>query len=390
MACRLDSMRPSHARDVERRPEARLAYDPRVRSARITLGTRPPDELVGAILTRDLTLHGERWSKGRRLSAGDLDLIGAPRGAGDSGPRLRGFAQPDEAVDVTVLVLEPGDLHEDEAACRLAESVAGDGLTIRGPAESRVDLIAATDGVVHVDVAALERFNRLDPLEAFTLFDGQIVRTGDLVASVKVAPHVVAASTVAAGERALHGRPLVHVAPFRAARVGVLVKESLAAAARERFEQSVRLKVEALGSTIARIVYVEDDPLAVRRALRALTRGPEAVDLVLTAGGASTDPEDPFFVAVDALGGRVVRRGVPAHPGSMLWLARVGRSAVLGLPSCGAYSRVTAADLLIPRLLSGDPPTAATVAKLGHGGVLTRDMRFRFPAYALSLEAPEG
>ena len=74
----------------------------------------------------------------------------------------------------------------------------------------------------------------------------------------------------------------------------------------------------------------------------------------------------------------------------MLWLAQIGDSAVLGLPSCGAYSKVTAADLLIPRLLSGDPPTAATVAKLGHGGILTRSMRFRFPTYALNLDAPEG
>ncbi|MBM4409214.1 MAG: molybdopterin-binding protein [Chloroflexi bacterium] len=363
-----------------------------MRTAHITLGApaASPGDLVGAILTRDLTLHGERWSKGRRLSAADLELLARPREAGDSGPRLRGLAVPDEVVAVTVIVPEPGDLHEDEAGCRLAEAVRGEGLTLRGPAESRVDLLAAADGVVHVDVAALERFNRIDPLEAFSVFDGQIVRAGDLVASVKVAPHVVPLATVERAERALRGRPLVRVAPFVPRRVGVLVKETLAAAARDRFERSVRDKVEGLGSRVERIVYVEDDPGAVERGLRSLVSGPAAVDLVLTAGGASTDPSDPFFVAVERLGGRVVRHGVPAHPGSMLWLARVRRSAVLGLPSCGAYSKVTAADLLIPRLLSGDPPTAATVAKLGHGGILTRSMRFRFPAYALNLDAPEG
>jgi hypothetical protein len=31
-----------------------------------------------------------------------------------------------------------------------------------------------------------------------------------------------------------------------------------------------------------------------------------------------------------------------------------------------------------------------TVARLGHGGILTRDQRFRFPAYARDLDAPEG
>ena len=50
---------------------------------------------------------------------------------------------------------------------------------------------------------------------------------------------------------------------------------------------------------------------------------------------------------------------MPAHPGSMLWLARVGDTAVLGLPTCGAYSKATAADLILPRLLTGEPPTPA-------------------------------
>jgi hypothetical protein len=45
---------------------------------------------------------------------------------------------------------------------------------------------------------------------------------------------------------------------------------------------------------------------------------------------------------------------------------------------------------LLPRLLSGEPPSEKTVARLGHGGLLTRDQRFRFPPYARELDAPEG
>ncbi|MGI8534596.1 MAG: hypothetical protein ACR2LP_06950, partial [Candidatus Limnocylindrales bacterium] len=78
------------------------------------------------------------------------------------------------------------------------------------------------------------------------------------------------------------------------------------------------------------------------------------------------------------------------HPGSMLWLARVGRTDIIGLPTCGAYSKATAADLLLPRLLSGERADARTVARLGHGGILTREMRFRMPHYARELEAPDG
>jgi len=270
--------------------------------------------------------------------------------------------------------------------------VAGEGLTSRGPVQSRVDLVATDDGVVHVRTADLERLNRLDPLEVFTRLDGSIVARGDLVASVKVAPHVVPASVVAAGARIARvgRRPLVRVAPFRSMAVAVVVKESLRASDRPRFERSVRDKVESLGSRITAIDYVADDDEAVRGALASVAQGRERVDVVLTAGGRSTDPSDPFFTAIEDLGGRVVRHGVPAHPGSMLWLAKIGRTAILGLPTCGAYSKATAADLLLPRLLTGEPPSLRTVSALGHGGVLTREMRFRFPPYARELDAPDG
>jgi probable molybdopterin binding protein len=347
-----------------------------VRLERVTPGRTPPPGLVGSVLTRDLAVAGRRLPKGTRLTADDLAAIaGAPAG------------EP-----ATVLLIDPDELHEEAAALRLAAAVRGPGLEQRGPSESRVDLVAAVPGVLHVRVREVERLDRIDPLEVFTALDGSVVTPGQLVASVKVAPHVVPVSAVEAGEAVARAgeRPLVWVAPFVPMRVGVVVKESLRAADRSRFEASVTDKVEALGSAIASFAYVADEEAPVEAALRDLTRGRGAVDVILTAGGRSTDPSDPFFTALERVGGRMIRRGVPAHPGSMLWLARIRRTAVLGLPTCGAYSKATAADLLLPRLLTGEPPSRGTVARLGHGGILTRDMRFRFPTYARRLEAPDG
>ena len=352
-----------------------------MRVVRLTPGQPAPADLTSqpateVVLARDLAVGGARWSKGRRLSPADLETLSDP--GVDARP----------AGPISLLVLEPGDVHEDDAARRLAAAVAGAGLVIGEPSESRVDLRAASGGVLHVRSVAVERLNRIDPVEAFTAWDGTVVDAGALVASVKIAPHAVDATTLERAERlARRGGPLVRVAPFLARKVAVVVKESIRAPARERFEASVRAKVEGLGSTLVSVDYVADDEADVEA---ALGRAARAADLVLTAGGGSTDPADAFFVALNRLGGRVVRHGVPAHPGSMLWLGRLRRTAVLGLPTCGAYSRATAADLLLPRLLSGEPASATTVARLGHGGILTRDQRFRFPRYARDLEAPEG
>jgi molybdenum cofactor cytidylyltransferase len=351
-----------------------------VRVEHLEPGRPAPAGLAGAVLARDLDVAGARWAKGRRLTAGDLAALAAAPGG----------------RTVTVLIADAGDVHEDEAAVRLAIAAAGGdaaaaGLTLRGPAQSRVDLLAAAAGVVDVRVEALERLNRVDPVEVFTIGSGRVVAPGDLVASAKVAPHLVPGAVLARAEAlAASGAPVVRVRPFRPARIAVVVKETVSGADRSRFEASIASRVAGLGATLAGIVHVPDDPVAVAAALRSATRGRGAAQIVLTAGGASTDPGDAFFVALSALGGRVVRHGVPAHPGSMLWLARLGRAAVVGLPSCGAYSRATAADLLLPLLVAGYPASPATVARLGHGGVLDRSQRHRFPAYARELEAPEG
>jgi hypothetical protein len=346
-----------------------------VRLERIVAGRASPEHLVGGVLTADLVVAGARWAKGRRLTAADL----------------RAFEDELASVAATVILLDPDELHEDEAAAMLAAAIAGPGLEARGPVQSRVDLRATQAGVLHVRVDALERINAFDPLEAFTAFDGSCVDAGDLVASAKIAPHVVGRAILdeAIASSGLGEAPVVRVAPYVPMRVSAIVKESLRASDRERFERSVRDKVESLGSTLLTIDYVADDDEPVRAALDAAI-GNAGSDVVLTAGGRSTDPLDPFFTAIGLLGGQVVRRGVPAHPGSMLWLARIGAGAVLGLPTCGAYSKATAVDLVLPRLLTGEPPDAALVARLGHGGLLTRDQRFRFPAYARRLDAPDG
>ena len=188
----------------------------------------------------------------------------------------------------------------------------------------------------------------------FTAFDGSIVAAGELVASVKVAPHVVDEAAVGGRRAARRATAAGRSSGSRRScrlRVAVVVKESVRSAARERFEASVRAKVESLGSAVVAIVYADDGRRRSQRRWRRVSRGRGRVDVVLTAGGGRTDPLDPFFVAIDALGGRLVRRGVPAHPGSMLWLGRVGRT---GRPRPADVRRVLEGD--------GRGPAAAAAA----------------------------
>ena len=341
-----------------------------------------PAALSGAILLAPIELAGGLLRKGTTLDAAlGAELVAAARAGELERPIRVGWP-------------EPGDLHEDEAAERLAVAGGGEGIERRPPRQSRIDLVAKWDGVLHVHTDQLRRLNAIDSLEIFTLFHGQAVQAGQLVASVKVAPHLISGLIVEQGVAiSQESMPLVEVRPYQRAVVGAIAAESLTKAALARFESGARLKVEALGarfvgSTVLAELEAEEAELEARVALRTLAveRG---LDLILVGGVSAGDPLSPFYSALEGLGGRVLRHGVPAHPGSMIWLAELGHTQLLGLPQCGMFAKATAADLILPRLLTGERLTAESLAELAHGGVLIKEMRFRFPPYAQKLDAPE-
>src|ERR1700710_2782167 len=83
--------------------------------------------LVGAVLARDLVVGADRWSKGRRLSFEDLAAlrVNAVAGRGPWAERAATEGGGAAPLSVTVLVPEPGDVHENDAAIRLAAALIG-------------------------------------------------------------------------------------------------------------------------------------------------------------------------------------------------------------------------------------------------------------------------
>jgi hypothetical protein len=287
--------------------------------------------------------------------------------------------------ELHLIEMEPGDLHEEPGGERLARAVAGAGISIRGSSGGQWALVAARRGILDVAVAPLAEVNALEGISVYTLFDGQIVDAGEVVARAKVTPLVIPESVVRDAE-ALGRRAggLVAVRGFQPLAVGAVAPAGLAPRPRERFEAVLREKLAWFGAPLAALLGADPAPGAIARAIeQCLAAGAR---IVVAAGANALDPLDPVFGAIEQLGGRFVRKGVPAHPGSLLWVARVGAVPVLGMPGCGMFSQATLFDLVLPRLLAGEPVDGAALAAYGHGGLLGRDMAFRFPRYRAGQE----
>lgn len=274
---------------------------------------------------------------------------------------------------------EPGDVHEDQAGRRVAVAVAGPGLRIKGPAQSRYNLLAEHKGLLRVDRDLVRALNRVYGVAAFTLLDRQVVLPGKIVAGVKVTPLMVPEHAVREVERIAAERgPAVRLQPFLPQRVGVLATEGLAERQRERFRSTVESKMAWYGSAVTSVEFLPAEPAPVTAALRRLAA---ENDLVLVAGGNTIDPLDPAFLALEHTGAEMIHYGAPAHPGSMFWLARLGDTPIFNLASCSMYSRATFADLILPLVLTGSEVTEEEIDDFGYGGLLERDMAFRFPPY---------
>ena len=287
-----------------------------------------------------------------------------------------------EPQEVRVVRPEPGDLHEDDAGRRLAQAVAGPGVTLRGPIQSRFNLIATVRGIVEVDVDLLNALNAIPDMSAFTVLPFQPVSPGDIVAGAKVIPLVTRREYVATAERiAREHQPIIRVKPFQPRRVGVISKQRPDPPLRQRFEQILQRKLDWYGAPLGLIQYTEPDLGSVETGFRQVLA--DGADLIITAGSNSADPCDSLLVAVEALGGHVEVRGTPTHPGSFFWLAYLEDRAIFGMPSCGAYSDSTVVDLLLPRVLAGERLSRRQIAELGVGGLFERGMSARFPAYAI-------
>jgi hypothetical protein len=307
----------------------------------------------------------------------------------DLGPDLRKGAVLTErnldrvrqTAELHLVELEPGDLHEDAAAARLASALTGAGLVAKTPVQSQARLFAAHRGLVRVRSEVIDAINRLGHISVFTLMDGQAVAEGEEVAGCKVTPVAVPGSLIDEAEGLIreHG-PALELLPFRPLKTFVVATERLKPKARELFRAAVTAKLGWYGAEVLAVREVARTPQAVGAAYQeAIESGSE---LVLFAGASAIDPLDPAYAELAHAGGDLLQLGAPMHPGSMLWLGRLRTAAVVGVASCAGFGRNSSLDLLLPFVFAYGRADAADLLRLGHGGLIEAGAGRRFPPYS--------
>lgn len=265
---------------------------------------------------------------------------------------------------------QPGMLHENDAAIRLSRTMAKGGLKFTEPKEGKVNLLAAVDGLLKIDVERLEAVNEIDQIVVGTLHTDRVVKAGEQVAGCRVVPLVIAEEKIIQAERICQETGgIIEVKPLKHHKAGLITtgSEVFSGRIKDAFGPIIKKKLETLGSTLVKQVFVPDDVEKIVQAVQEFKA--QGMDLILTTGGMSVDPDDLTPTGLKTAGAEIVAYGAPVLPGAMFLLAYLEGTPVLGLPGCVMYHKTTIFDLILPRVLCGEVLTRRDLVKLGHGGL---------------------
>ena len=255
-----------------------------------------------------------------------------------------------------------GEIHEEDAARRMAAMARVEGAHYTEPSEGKVLLMADTRGMFRVNTALLERVNKIGDITISTLPDHYPVEAGARLASMRIVPLVTKEEQIIEAEAMCEKETLLDLRPYQERKAGVIVTGSEVYNGRIKDQKLKQYPGEIVGVTIC-----DDDlDMIVNAAKEHLEHG---ADFLIFTGGMSVDPDDLTPTAIRQLGAEIITHGVPSQPGNMTLVAYLGEVPILGVPGAAISLPTTIFDVLLPQIYAGDKLTKENLIRLGDGGL---------------------
>jgi hypothetical protein len=328
------------------------------------------DQAVGTILAHDITeirpgnFKGAAFKKGHIVTEEDI-------------PHLRRVGKE----HLYVLHLEPGEVHEDNAALALSTALSGPGVLFDpNPSEGKIALKAAHNGLLKVNVDVLTAVNLVPDISCSSRHNHSMVKKGEIIAATRAIPLVIDENLLnRAVKLAEEAGGIFSVKPLATPLTGLVItgNEVFSGLIDDKFAPIIKQKLQAYDCEIIGTAFSPDDkPTIIREIQKHLKNGAE---MLIVAGGMSVDPDDITRVAIAEAGAEDVVYGTPVLPGAMFLAGHIGKVPILGLPACVLFYRATVLDLILPRILAGETITRQDLAAMAHGGLCLNCETCRFP-----------
>ena len=327
------------------------------------------DEAIGMVLAHDVTkvipgrFKGPGFRRGHVIREEDI-------------PELLKIGKE----HVYVMELGAGEVHEEEAALRIAQAIAGSGIEFSQAGEARVNLKAKIPGLLKIAVSLLKEINSLGEITIATLHNNTVCQAGTTVTGIKVTPLIINENSLREVEKICQSKgKVIEVIPIKQKRIGIVItgNEVFEGRIEDKFGKVMRRKVKALGSVIGHEVIVPDNIDMIAQALMELKA--KGSEVIVACGGLSVDPDDVTVAGVRRAGAEIISYGAPVMPGAMFLYAMWGDIPIVGAQAAVIYHSITIFDLILPRVLAEEKICRQDIVELGHGGLCLNCEKCSFP-----------
>ncbi len=329
----------------------------------------PVEESVEMVIAHDMTeiipgkYKGAAFKKGHVIKREDI-------------PRLLNMGKE----HIFVIEYKDGEIHENEAAIRMARAAAGQGITLSEPSEGKVNLSATRMGLLKVNTEALFKMNSIEEIVLSTLHSDRLVGANTVIAGTKVIPLKIDEKKIKSVEMICSANyPVIQVMPLHKLKAGIVTtgNEIYYKRIPDKSGPVFTEKLKELESEVIKQIFSKDDPNMIAESIKTLIRA--GADIILVTGGMSVDPDDVTPTGVKMAGAQILSYGAPTMPGAMFLLSYINDIPVLGLPACVMYNKRTIFDLVAPRLAAGERVERRDIVRFAHGGLCLNCKDCRYP-----------
>jgi molybdenum cofactor synthesis domain-containing protein len=329
----------------------------------------PVEKAVGMILCHDITqiipgeFKGRAFKKGHIIQREDVEKLL-------------------ELGKEQIYVWEPkaGEIHEDEAALRIARAVSGENIDYDEPKEGKSTLKSKERGLLKINSKLLYKINSIEDISVASLPQNFIVERDQKLAGVRIIPLTTEEENLIQIEELCQGEEKVfEIKKYKELKAAIITtgNEIYKKRIQDKFGLVIRKKLEFFKAQYLGQTFCPDNIEEIKKEI--LHYKQQDANLIILTGGMSVDPDDLTPGAIRESGAKVVTYGAPVQPGNMFMMAYLGNTVLLGVPACAMYYRTTILDVVLPRIFVGEIITKEDFVKMGEGGFCLNCEVCRYP-----------
>lgn len=274
---------------------------------------------------------------------------------------------------------QEGMLHENDAAEVLREICQGNHMHPSDVKEGKIELIADCDGILKVNVEAMNRVNALGEMMIASRHGNFPIKKGDKIAGTRIIPLVIEEEKMNRAKKVAGEGAVFEILPFRKIKAAIVTtgNEVYTGRIQDTFTPVVKEKLFEYDVEIIGHTQCNDDSDMVTEAIKNWLE--QGVQMIICTGGMSVDPDDKTPLSIRNASTEIITYGAPVLPGAMFMLAYHNEVPIMGLPGCVMYAKRTIFDLVLPRLLAGERLKKEDFHTLGQGGLCLSCPQCTFP-----------